>query len=116
MQTEQVTILGKSLSMPTQHGPSAGDGVSPKVQESEEPVKEADLSQVKDLTSNLQDNLKIIHDVGVQFSVHGASGQVMVAVVDETTGEVIREIPQSEMLNLATRLEEMVGLIFDQKG
>jgi len=48
--------------------------------------------------------------------VHQASGVVMVTVTDESTGEVIREIPPSEVLDLAARLEEMVGLLFDQKG
>jgi uncharacterized FlaG/YvyC family protein len=40
----------------------------------------------------------------------------MVTVKDETTGDVIRQIPPAEILDLATRLEEMIGLIFDQKG
>jgi flagellar protein FlaG len=54
--------------------------------------------------------------VDLQFSVHEASGEIMVTVRDESSGEVIREIPPSEMLDLAARLGEMVGLLFDQTG
>ncbi|UCH01215.1 MAG: flagellar protein FlaG, partial [Deltaproteobacteria bacterium] len=37
-------------------------------------------------------------------------------VMEGSTGEVIREIPPVEILNLAAKLDEMVGLIFDQRG
>ena len=57
-----------------------------------------------------------MHAMDLHFSVHEASGQTIVRVVDETTGEVVREIPSTEMLNLAAKLDEMIGLIFDQKG
>jgi len=40
----------------------------------------------------------------------------MVTVREESTGEVIREIPPSEMLDLAARIDEMVGLLFHQTG
>jgi flagellar protein FlaG len=39
----------------------------------------------------------------------------MVTVVNEDTGEVIREIPSRELLDLAAKLEEAIGLIFDKK-
>jgi flagellar protein FlaG len=58
----------------------------------------------------------MIHEVDLQFSVHEASGEIMVRVLKESTGEVIREIPPSEMLDLAARLGEMVETLFDQTG
>ncbi len=39
----------------------------------------------------------------------------MVRITDQGTGDVIREIPSEEFLDLAGRLQEMVGLIFDMK-
>ena len=38
----------------------------------------------------------------------------MVKVVNKETEELIREIPSEEILNLAARLDEMVGMIFDE--
>lgn len=75
-----------------------------------------EFSDIANRVADTQRNLKIMHDKNLNFSVHQASGQIMVTVTDETTGEVIREIPSSELLNLAAKLDEMVGILFDQKG
>jgi flagellar protein FlaG len=40
----------------------------------------------------------------------------MITVIDESTGKVIREIPESEILELAAKMKEMVGMLFDQKA
>jgi len=39
----------------------------------------------------------------------------MVTVVDEDMGEVIREIPSRELLDLTAKLEDTIGFIFDKK-
>ena len=78
--------------------------------------KQPDKDDVIELAANVKQNLKVIHDVDLQFSVHDASGQIMVTVREEATGEVIREIPPSEILNLAAKFDDMVGLLLDQKG
>lgn len=74
------------------------------------------FSQTVDLAVNIQNNLNTIHNVNMNFSVHEASDRVMVTITDDKTGDVIREIPSSEILNIAAKLNEMVGLLFDQKG
>ena len=76
--------------------------------------KEPDSS--RPMVADLQNNLKMISNVDLQFSVHEASGEIMVTVRNEDTGKVIREIPPSETLNLAAKIDEMIGIIFDQKG
>ena len=85
-------------------------------QTDKKPVKEPDLSRLAALAADLQKNLNIVHDVDLQFKVHKASGKVMVTVTNESTGEVIREIPPLEMLQLAAKIDEMIGMIFDKKG
>ena len=71
---------------------------------------------VEEIAGNLQSNLNAIHNVDLQFSVHDSSGRIMVTVKDGTTGQVIREVPPSDILNLAAKLDEMIGLIFDERG
>jgi flagellar protein FlaG len=78
--------------------------------------KRPDLSDTASLVAEAQDNLNMIHSVSLSFKVHEASGKIMVTVRDESTGEVIREIPPAEILNIAAKLDEMIGLIFDQKA
>ncbi len=76
-------------------------------------IKETDLSK---LVADAQRNMDFMHGKNLNFSVHAASGRTMISVTDETTGQIVREIPSREMLNLAVKLEEMMGLIFDQKA
>jgi flagellar protein FlaG len=81
----------------------------------EKEQKQVDTSAMQLMADDLQNNLKLFHDVNLKFSVNRASGQVVVAVTDEESGEIIRQIPSEEMVHLSTKLEEMMGLIFDQK-
>jgi len=78
--------------------------------------KYPDSSRMTELVADVQENLNMVNDVDLQFSIHEASGELMVTVIDASTGEVIREVPPSEMLNLAAKLDEMIGLIIDQRG
>ena len=55
-------------------------------------------------------------DIGLNFTVHEATGRIIVSVTDKETGDVIREIPQEEVLNLMAKLDEMMGIIFDKKA
>jgi len=57
-----------------------------------------------------------VSDVGVAFSVHGETGVVKVSVTDKETGEVIREIPPEGVLTLMAKLDEMLGILFDEKA
>lgn len=57
-----------------------------------------------------------ITNVGLDFSVHGGTGRIKVSVTDKQTGELIREIPPEGVLNLMAKLDEMMGILFDQKA
>lgn len=52
----------------------------------------------------------------IQFAVHEGTNRMMVEVIDDTTKEVIRTIPSKEVLDLAAKIDEMVGLLLDKKG
>lgn len=51
----------------------------------------------------------------LSFRVHEGSGQLMVQILDRNTGDVLRETPPKEFLDLAVRLREMVGFFLDEK-
>ena len=55
-------------------------------------------------------------DVQARFSVHKATGQILVKIIDTRTGQVLREIPPEKMLNLAYSMEHMLGLVMDEKA
>ena len=52
----------------------------------------------------------------IQFALHEASGKMMVSVIDDTTKEVIRSFPSKELLDLASKIGELVGTLMDKKG
>ena len=95
---------------PPEESPGLVDGNA--VEREDDPIEE---SQLYEVTADLQKNIKVLNDVDLQFSIHRSSGRLMVTVTDEETGRVIREIPEREMLDLAARVQEMVGRIFDRK-
>lgn len=51
---------------------------------------------------------------GILFAVDDNSGRVVVRVMDEQTGEVIRQIPSEQFLDMVSRVQEAVGLFFDE--
>ncbi len=108
--------LPQGTTVPVQKRLSGSTGLSAGGKPAPEKEKAPDVSQIAELTANIQNSLNMIHDVAMNFSVHKASGRVMVTISDEKTGDVIREIPSEEVLKLSARLDEMVGLLFDQKG
>ena len=82
----------------------------------DEEKKAADLSQLAKMAMDREIDMEGPRNFNLNFSVHEASGQIMVSVVDKETGDVIREIPSEALLDLAAKLQEAVGLIFDKKA
>ena len=60
----------------------------------------------------LQENLKIDNSK-LNFSVDKETRTIVVRVIDDKTGEVIREIPPSEILAIAKEMEKLQGLLFN---
>lgn len=50
----------------------------------------------------------------VSFAIDETSGRVVIRVTDETTGEVLRQIPSEQFLEMVARVQEAVGLFFDE--
>lgn len=54
-------------------------------------------------------------DKRLRFSIHEESERMQVFVIDNKTQEVIKEIPPEEFLNIVARIQEMVGLLLDER-
>lgn len=81
----------------------------------EEREQKLNPDQLREIATNLKDSINAIHNVDLQFSIHKSSGKLMTIVKDAGTDRVIREIPPSELLNLAAKMDEMIGILFDQQ-
>jgi flagellar protein FlaG len=51
----------------------------------------------------------------LKINVDENTGKIIVKVISRENGKVIREIPPDELLDLAARIEEMTGILFDKK-
>ena len=60
--------------------------------------------------------LQIFLQKDLKISIHNRTGKVMVKVVSEKDGKIIREIPPEELLNLAAKFEEMTGVLFNDSA
>jgi len=58
----------------------------------------------------------MIFDRSLRFQVHEATRETMVSVVDMSNDKVIREIPSKEVLDLVSKMQDYLGLIFDKKA
>ncbi len=80
--------------------------------EAHKPVDAKSLQQAVDQANETIQNLSN----ELQFSVDKGTGEYVVKVVDKQTNEVVRQIPSKEMLEIAKRLDELHGLLIQQKA
>ncbi len=83
------------------------------VEEERKGKEAAQISQ--DLLDDLEHDINTIHNVGLEFSMHKESGRTMIKVVEKDTGDLIRQIPSEEILELVTRLGDVLGILFDKR-
>jgi len=52
----------------------------------------------------------------LQFAMDKEAKDLVVKVTDKKSGELIRQIPSEDVLRLRKKLEEVTGLLFDEKA
>lgn len=75
------------------------------------PMTDAELA---DTVDNLNEAMEAL-DKGLRFDVHEATERIMVRVVHRKSDEVLREIPPEEVLDMMARIQEMVGVLIDER-
>lgn len=76
-----------------------------------ERTPEATREQVEDAVATIQEFVQSVRR-SINFSVDDGSGRVVVKVTDAGSGDVIRQIPSEEALQLAENLAEVRSLLF----
>merc|ERR1712224_754444 len=82
-----------------------------KVQSSEE----FNTSEINNLVSSANQLVDAVSNNKVNFQYDESKDQHIVLVRDIDTNEIIREIPPKEMLDLLKNLEDITGIIYDNK-
>ena len=112
-QTTEVTEIAESLSP----GSVAGKSGRPVDEKEKDTGNTAlpDSETVKNITSMIQEGLDSMN-IKIAFSTYGdRDDRISVVVKDKETGEVIREMPPEELQRLHVKMEELMGLIFNDR-
>lgn len=77
----------------------------------EQPSRE----QVQKAVDEMRKSLSESASSNLQFAIDDESGETIVRVTDRKTGELIRQIPSEEMVELAKSLDRMQGMLLRQQ-
>ncbi len=77
--------------------------------------KEEIQQELTALAAQLNDEIAPLSN-DIRFGFNDKIGQLMVNVVDAKTGEVIRQFPTEEAIEIMTKMKELIGMLFDKKG
>lgn len=107
---------------------SMGDvGVNRTASEKIEPTQQAgkpetgtssgsESPSIDELTQNISDFIQVIQR-DLAFSVEEETGQKIIKVHDRETGDLIRQIPSEEVVEISRRIgEQATGLLFKTKA
>jgi flagellar protein FlaG len=114
--------------------PQGADKASPasqmiKIQEkSQESTREKSVPQHTEENNQNQVSEKVVSEAieklnkalegtnrRMEYSVHEVTNGIMIKVIDEETGKVIREVPPKKILDMVANMMEMAGLIVDER-
>jgi flagellar protein FlaG len=94
--------------------------------ESIQRVEKAQVSSYKDQTKLSQEELKelskalnhflSLFNLETKLVYNKDAGQVIVQVIDKRTNEVIKQIPPEELLEVAKKIHDFVGLLLEKKA
>ena len=86
-----------------------------QVPPAEQEVKEIDQAELSQAVKQINDFVQDIQR-DLEFSVDDDTGRTVIRVFDSKTDELIRQIPNEEVLELAKNLKETNGLLFNAKA
>lgn len=81
-----------------------------KVPLGDEPVSKVDADELQQAVKDIAASMNLMQK-GLAFNIDEDSGVQVVKVIDEQTGDLIRQIPNEEALDIAKKLSEVTGLL-----
>jgi flagellar protein FlaG len=103
--------------IPQSSPPAVGNGTpvaaAPTPAPTQTPAPPAQQPTAQQLQEAIQAMQRVVQPKAsaLQFSVDSASGTTVVKIVDGETGDVIRQIPSEEVLQVAQSIEHFQGLL-----
>ena len=92
------------------------EGLSSVARRSEVVDALAEVSAEIDQAMNVLNETLSIGPTSASISKDNELNKFLVTIIDDESGEIIREIPNEAMQRFARNLKEIQGLIFDERG
>ena len=70
--------------------------------------------ELKKVAQQLQDFVSEMNK-GLEFSVHEDSGRDVIKVIDKNSGDLVKQYPSEEVLDIVSKLAEATGSLVDYK-
>lgn len=80
------------------------------------PQQQPQPEQVQKAMESLKQLIEAKAPNSLSFSIDDATGKTIVKITDAQTGEMIRQIPSEEMLEIARSLDRMQGMLLKEQG
>ncbi len=77
--------------------------------------KKSDNQELADITNDLNDMTALMRK-GLSFKLDDDSGQNVISVMDIDSGDIIRQIPNAEALELSKKLAEVAGILLNTEA
>src|SRR5215204_4529348 len=79
------------------------------------PAPPVEVPKIESVTKQIDSFLRSFGR-SINFRVDPGSGQMIVSVIDATTGEIIRQVPGEDALKLAQSIEASMSALVDEKA
>lgn len=71
-------------------------------------------TEIEKVASAIQIHLKRLN-TELRLEVDSGSKKVVVKIIDPDSGQVIRQVPSEEMLEISKRMDDIIGVLFHTK-
>ena len=93
-----------------------------KVEKKEAPKTQEEIERqnqkVREIAEKLNKELESL-DTSIEFKIHESSGiglnKISIKVIEKDSEKVVAEIPSEEAIEMAEKMEEITGILFDHR-
>jgi flagellar protein FlaG len=110
--TREVTLPGQpdEAKVRSNQQEKSQDNLTKVFTKNEEELTGKEVEEVVSFLNSSSD----LFDLSLSFKVNTDLNRIVISVYDKETDEVVKQIPPKEIIDLAERLNEMVGVLFNE--
>lgn len=106
--------VAKTTESDSQGGYNPNEKTQEQLNQEGVPIQEVSKEKVESALRDINSKIKPTR-TECQFSYHEETKRISIKVMDQDTGEVIREIPPEKTLDMIAKSLELAGILVDEK-